>query len=308
MIGPAVILRTALAALTAALLWMPATSQAAPPDNRPIAQPNGFVLGAYDPHADFTSDSNSKIEHLFLPWEDVDLTTLPDADNYARQRGRTILITIEPWTWSQKKHIAPKDLRAGIVSGRYDGNIAAICGIVKNFKTPTTIRWAQEMEDTSGRFIWANWNPKDYIAAYRKFVGECRAIAPNVKYMWSPKGNRGLSRYYPGDDVVDEIGLSVFGFQPYDEKVAGHDRFFAELLKPGYEEALKFGKPIYVAELGYRGDEDYVRKWASTVLIKDPQFSKLVAVVYFDDKDVIAWPYNLGVPDWRVTSNIIPKN
>jgi beta-mannanase len=277
---------------------------AAPPDHRPQMVPNGLTLGAYDPHGDFTNDPNDTIEHLFLPWEDVDLTSLSAADQYAQQHHRTLLITIEPWTWSQKKHITPAALLDGIRSGKYDGNIAAICNIVRNFQTPTTIRWAQEMEDTTGRFIWANWRPADYIFAYRKFVSECRAIAPNVAYMWSPHGDADMDQYYPGDDVVDVIGLSVFGLQAYDRKVAGHDRDFVELVTPGYSRAAKFGKPIYVAELGYSGDSDYVHKWETTVLKQLPQFPLLKGIVYFNDRDVISWPYHLGVPNWRVTENV----
>lgn len=279
-----------------------------PADHRPDKVVNGLTFGAYDPHGDFTNDPLSTIEHLFLPWEDVDLSSLASADQYAQQHHRTLLITIEPWTWSQSKHITPAQLRAGIRAGKYYGNIAAICNIVRKFKTPTTIRWAQEMEDTSGRFIWSNWRPADYIYAYRKFVSECRAIAPNVAYMWSPRGGADLGKYYPGDDVVDVIGLSVFGLQSYDMKQVGHDRSFADLVAPGYKQAAKFGKPIYVAELGYSGDEAYVDKWAATVLDRLPQFPLLKGVIYFNDKDVIEWPYHLGIPNWEVTANVTGPN
>ena len=273
---------------------------------RPLAQPNGLFFGAYDPHGDFGNDSLSTIEHLFLPWEDVDLTSLAAADSYAAERGRTLLVTIEPWTWSQSKHIAPEDLRAGIMSGQYDGNISAICSVLASFKSPTTIRWAQEMEDTTGRFIWADWDPADYIAAYRRVVETCRAIAPNVAFMWSPKGNDNLGDYYPGDDVVDVVGLSVFGLQANDHFEAGRDRAFSELVRAGYLEAAKFGKPVYVAEVGYSGDAAYVESWASELLSALPQFPLLQGVVYFNDRDVVSWPHDLGIPNWQVTSNIAP--
>lgn len=286
---------------------LPSALNASTPDNRPVPIEDGIVFGAYDPHGDFETDSNTQIEHLFLPWEDVDLSSLAAADSYALERGRTLLITVEPWTWSQDKHIAPADLRAGIAAGRYNGNIAAICSVVRDFQTPTTLRWAQEMEDTTGRFIWSNWKPEDYVAAYRTFVEECREIAPNVAFMWSPKGEPSLGAYYPGDDVVDVIGLSVFGLQAYDHLRMGHDLTFADLLLPGYTEAVKFGKPIYVAELGYSGDMKYVSDWSETLLESLPQFEELKGVVYFNDRDVIAWPHSLGVPNWRVTSNIVEE-
>ncbi len=277
-----------------------------PPDNRPIVFQGSILAGAYDPQGNYNTDTHLQIEHLFMPWLDIDLSTLPLADDYARQRGRSLLITIEPWTWSErKKGIPPKDLLDGIMAGRYTGAIAAICSTVGQLKSPTVIRWAQEMENESGRFSWQRWRPKDYQRAYRKFVDQCRSLAPNAKYMWSPKGGANLADYYPGDDVVDEIGLSVFGLQAYDREVYGHDRTFAEILKPGYDAAVKLGKPIYVAELGYVGDAEYVHNWARSALLPYPEFPELKGAVYFNDKEVWEWPRNLGLPDWRVTSNIV---
>ena len=284
----------------------PAQSSGASPDGRPIAYPNSIAFGAYDPHADFTSDHNVKIEALFLPWQDVDLTTLRDADDYARQRGRDLLISVEPWTWSKTEHISAPALLQGILGGQYDGNIAAICSIAGKFVTRTTIRWAQEMEDPRIRFSWQGWTGEEYKAAYRHFVDHCRASAPRAKFMWSPKGLPGLDKYYPGDAYVDSIGLSVFGLQQYDRDRFGHDRTFAEILKPGYDLVAKFNKPICVAELGYVGNADYVRDWAEGALKPNPLFPKLGCVVYFDDKEVAAWPAHYGLPNWRVTSNIAP--
>lgn len=281
---------------------------AAVPDSRPLPQPDGLILGAYDPSGDFVTDPDSRIEHLFLPWEDVDLSTLRAADTFAIEHGRTLLITIEPWTWSQDRNVTADQLRDGIAAGRYDGNIAAICSIVAKFQTPTTIRWGHEMEDTTGRFTWANWRPADYIAAYRHVIQTCRSYAPNVAFMWSPKGEPSLVSYYPGDDVVDVIGLSVFGLQAYDRLKEDRDLSFGEIVATGYEAAQRFGKPIYVAELGYSGDEAYVRRWQSDVLKARAQFPLLKGVIYFNDRDMVAWPGDLGVPDWRVSSNIVASN
>ena len=42
------------------------------------------------------------------------------------------------------------------------------------------------------------------------------------------------------------------------------------------------------------------------MLPRDPNFPNLVAIVYCDDKDVVAWPLDLGVPNWRVMENTTP--
>jgi beta-mannanase len=120
--------------------------------------------------------------------------------------------------------------------------------------------------------------------------------------MWSPKGNPELVSFYPGDEYVDIVGLSVFGYQPYDRDHFGKDRTFVEALEPGYRLAERFGKPIMVAELGYEGDQSYVRSWAASVAEKHPEFPSLNAVVYFNDREIYPWPEGYGRPDWRVVA------
>jgi len=264
------------------------------------------AFGSYDPYGDFSADKSASIEELFLPWEDVDLASLPLADAYALQRGRSLLITIEPWTWSTDWRTTPNELRNGILSGKYDANMQAICSLAGAMKSDVTIRWAQEMEDKTGRFTWANWAPKDYIAAYKREVDVCRKAAPAAKYMWSPKGLDGLEKYYPGDDYVDVIGLSVFGLQKWDNDKFNRDRTFEELLKPGYERVAGFNKPIVVAELGYVGKQQYVDQWDVDSRKSYAEFPALASVVYFNQKEVAPWPDGYGLPDWRITQHILP--
>nr|WP_319496143.1 glycosyl hydrolase [uncultured Cohaesibacter sp.] len=262
-------------------------------------------LGSYDPYGTFKDDRVVKIEHLFLPWEDVELKSMFEADAYAQQRGRDLLITVEPWSWSQDWRLMPVDLRNAILNGSYDPNMRAICKIAGELKSNVTIRWGQEMEDQDGRFTWSGWRPDDYIKAYRRMVDLCRKEAPKAKYMWSPKGLEGLQAYYPGDNYADSIGLSVFGLQKYDNDKFGRDRTFAELLKPGYDLTVPFNKPIVVAELGYVGKQAYVDNWKQTVTEVEADFPELNAVVYFNDKEVHPWPEGYGRPDWRIDFQVL---
>jgi beta-mannanase len=271
-------------------------------DKRPIISNGSIDFGAYDPYGDFGSDPNVKFEHLFLPWEDVDLSSLATADEYASSRGRELLITVEPWSWSADWRLSPDQLLNGIMAGAYDANMAAICSAAANFKSTVIIRWAQEMDETDNQFTWSHWSPASYVAAYQKMITVCRKSNHTAKFMWSPKGNPSLTKYYPGDSFVDIVGLSVFGLQQYDKDNFGKERSFAEILEPGYRLAQRFGKPIMVAELGYQGDLDYVTRWRQTVLEPNPEFSNLSAILYFDDREVHAWPKGYGFPDWRVNS------
>lgn len=306
--GGALLLMPVTPLVTGVPLW-PAYAQdagitATVTDKRPVLRPDATKFGAYDPYGDFGDPTPGiETEALFLPWEDVDLATLTVADEYALQRKRKLLISIEPWSWNEDWRLTSDELRRKVMAGDYDGNIRAIVDVVKTLKSPVIIRWGQEMEDTSGRFSWSNWPAQDYITAYKKVADEFRKDIPTVQIMWSPKGLEGLEKYYPGDNYVDLVGLSVFGLQEYDMKVYGAPKTFVEALKPGYDRVAPFKKPIWVAELGYEGDAAYMQPWIQTVTAKDPQFPDLKEVVYFNDRDVIEWPFGLGRPNWRVKSD-----
>jgi beta-mannanase len=83
----------------------------------------------------------------------------------------------------------------------------------------------------------------------------------------------------------------------------GHDTTFVERTKPGYDRVARFGKPIAIAELGYEGDDDYVRGWAAEANKPHTEFPAMTAVVYFNDREVYEWPRNVGRPDWRVANH-----
>ena len=279
-------------------MTLPVAAIASPP-------PGDLPFGVYDPNGGFTDEQDVQIEHLFLPWEDVFLPSLMDADAYAVERGRAILVTIEPWTWTRESRQTPDTLRRGIANGTYDGNMRQICATLNNFQSPVTVRWGHEMEDFSGQFIWAGWQPASYIAAYHRMIDICREEAEDIQYMWSPLGFDDFSRYYPGDDYADVIGLSVFGLQPWERDILGEEQTFRSILTPRYQEALSFDKPIVVAELGFVGDQDYVDRWMNDVRIDIADFPELEAVIYFNQQEVYPWPDGYGFPDWQVGNNVL---
>ncbi len=269
------------------------------------APPGSLPFGVYDPDGDFAADGQVVIEHLFLPWEDVYLPSLNDADDYARERGRALLVTLEPWTWSRSERNTVTYLRNGIEQGRYDANMIAICDVLGRLESPVTLRFMHEMDDASGQFIWAGWQPDVYIRSYRKMIDLCRSRAPNISVMWSPLGEETMSQYYPGDEYADLVGLSVFGLQAWDRAKYGQDRDFDDVFGPRYERAAVFDKPVVVAELGYVGTQDYVDAWDAQVRQENDAYPNLVGVLYFNQTEVYPWPEGFGMPDWRVKNQVL---
>lgn len=284
-------------ALAALVVASPAFSQSLPPGDIPF--------GVFDPGGDFSDVQGVAIEHLFLPWEDVFLPSLAEAETYAADRDRALLVTIEPWTWTRDERNSPTVLQSGIEAGIYDETMNTVCTALGTLDRPLTIRWAQEMDDESGQFIWAGWEPSDYASAYRRMIDICRVGAPEADFMWSPLGFEDMADYYPGDDYVDVVGLSVFSLAPWEQQILGAEQTFDDIFAPRYARALAFGKPIMVAELGVVGDADHVAMWEEDVRSKSDLYPELEAVVYFNQQEVYPWPDDFGMPDWRRTQNVL---
>ena len=287
----------AFPALLAALVALAPTTEAAPPGPLPF--------GVYDPEGQFSDDPEVSIEHVFLPWEDVSLATLLDADLYALERKRALLITIEPWTWTRDERNTAEFLWNGIREGYYDANMRSVCRVIGTLQSPVSVRWGHEMETTDGQFIWAGWNPENYIEAYRRMMSICREEAPRINAVWSPVGLENANEYYPGDDYVDIVGLSIFGYEPWEKSTKGRALTYNELLTERYDRVKVFGKPVLVAEVGYSGKEEYVTLWESQVRQTPDGMPLLAGAAYFNQREVYPWPDDAGLPDWRIDHRVL---
>ncbi|SEO15688.1 endoglucanase [Pseudorhodobacter antarcticus] len=267
--------------------------------------PGDLPFGVYDPFGDYSDVSGVATEHLFMPWEDVFLPSLAEAEVYTKARGRNLLVTIEPWTWSRDERNSAKVLQKGIADGSYDDTMRTVCAALATVDVPMTIRWAQEMDDASGQFIWSGWAPQTYVAAYQKMIKICRLAAPKAKFMWSPLGNDSMASYYPGDDYVDVVGLTVFSLQPWEEAIMGRAQSFDDIFGPRYARALQFNKPIVIAELGYIGDSAHVGAWNAAVRDTAQNYPKLTSINYFNQQEVYPWPNGFGLPNWRRVANVL---
>jgi endoglucanase len=320
-----------LTALSGALVLSPASAGEAGDTE---ATPE---LGVYDPAGRFSGASGVAVEHVFMPWRDVDLASLAAAEDYATRRGRKLLVTTEPWSWAGTGVKDAQALGTDMVAGRYDREIGRMCDALGALKAPVSVRWGHEMEKrpeqalaqsyspaseeylrcreepgstirrgecsdpaSSGNFTWSGWPPERYVRAYPHFVALCRKHAPKASFIWSPRGDDDLVKYYPGDEFVDEIGLSLFGLQAYDRAKFGRDRGFRDALREKYDRVRQYRKPVVVAELGFTGDSGYRATWAKEIRDARSEFPELKSVIYFNDVETYPWPEAFGRPDWRL--------
>ena len=164
--------------------------------------------------------------------------------------------------------------------------------------------WGHEMEqDLAERYPWSGADPQEFVAAYRYFVERCSQVAggASIYYVWSPVGNKGLERYWPGDGYADYVGIAVYSFPEWDRDVYGNARSFGEVMDEKYGRVERFDRPVVVVEMGVTGDGEYQRRWLEEAFRDFDRFPLLRTVVYFNARDREgAWGEGYQTPDWRI--------
>lgn len=124
----------------------------------------------------------------------------------------------------------------GVVDGKYDASIEKLARWAKDVRIPIYLRIGYEFD-----FPQNGYTPQLYKNAYRYIVDRLRHLgADNIVYVWHSYGNltkeSSLTQWYPGNDYVDWLGVSIFYVYQFD--VISH---FAAL-------AHQFNKPLMIAE------------------------------------------------------------
>ncbi len=227
--------------------------------------------------------------------------------------------------------------------------------------TPVLVRFAHEMNGS-----WYPWaqSPRQYIASYR-MVAQAVHQTPTSSMLWSPNEGGGYpfaggpyaakegteaftqldtnhdgkltmtddpyTPYWPGDDAVDWVGLSIYHFgttYPWSEneipssqklvqKITGNYAYGGvdETAVPNFYEAFaeNHHKPFAISETGsfYNtsrtdGANEFAIKSAWWEQLTDPQLKKS-----FPQLDMIVWFEYLkeerdtknAIIDWRITAN-----
>jgi hypothetical protein len=162
--------------------------------------------------------------------------------------GRLPMLTWEPYNHLNAA-ANPYPLRE-ITAGSFDSYLRAEARRFAAVDGPLVIRLAHEMN--GGWYPWGTGVPgntaADYVAAYRHVHDVVTAAgAHNVVWVWAPNlidaaPSIALAPLYPGDDVVDWIGLSGY-YTKADDTFA--TRFSPTLAQIN---AVAPRKPILVAE------------------------------------------------------------
>jgi beta-mannanase len=259
-----------------------------------------LLLGVYDPARDFANQTVS-IEHHFVTWRLNDAEELINALQQIKQANRFPLISLEPWPW-EWGGMFRETLLQDIVLGKYDTTIERIFKVLQQ-QAPQKIllRWGHEMEIVN-QYPWSHRNPQAYIKAYRYIVDFSRKMGiGNILWVWSPAGNKEAMQYWPEEDYVDFIGISIYADKRFNFK-SNNDNLpsFKSLMSEKYWFADRYNKPIIVTEFGVAAEEQEKSQWLIAAIKTVAKFPQVKALVYFNQIQPDIVPLSIGQPNWEL--------
>lgn len=153
---------------------------------------------------------------------------------------------------------------------------------------------------------WFSWGhkPEPFKNAWRRIHHLFRqADASNVMWMFSPNvapayGNelQNPLTYYPGDDVVDIVGVDGYNFG--DRYSRWHRwKSYEAVFETTLEALSRLDKPLFISEIGCADDR---RKpaWIEDFLSRVSKDQRITAFIYYN-----FYPKKRGYPNWRLDSD-----
>lgn len=135
------------------------------------------------------------------------------------------------------------DVAKNVFEGVYDSVAKQYANWAKSINRPIYLRIGYEFDGPHNQL-----EPDDYVKAYKYLVDFFRSEGvDNIAYVWhsyasKPYKNYPLSSWYPGDDYVDWVGISMF-YQPY------HGTDLDKETNDVLEFARDHQKPVMAAEV-----------------------------------------------------------
>jgi beta-mannanase len=223
------------------------------------------------------------IDHVYHGWD----TPFPsEYDRWTVSEGRMPFLS-----WSSRRDQQAPAKWADIAAGRYDDLIEQRASEVAALGVPVLMSLDHEPMSQVGTGAWDSGSVEEFRAAFRHVTEVFeRAGGDNVAWVWTlialqfrtgdPQG------LYPGDDVVDWIGVDGYVNIGCPWLDVGW-RSWGDVFSAAHEFALGRGKPLIVAEFGLREDpDDPGRKgeWLASSVAEIQAMPALKAVVSFNSE------------------------
>jgi hypothetical protein len=182
---------------------------------------------------------------------------------------------------------------ADVASGMHDAEFEAAARAIAAAQPKAIIRLGWEMNLVSMAWF-AKGQEADYIKAFRRVVEIFRRHSSEFKYDWCPgwgPQDSAADLAYPGDDVVDYIGLDVYDFKYEGSAGERWEKFYLNApfgLQWHREFAARHGKAMSYPEwgVGNFGDNAFFIQQMHDWFVENAD--KIAYAAYFDVDGL--WP------------------
>jgi beta-mannanase len=263
--------------------------------------PAKAMLGVYDPSLDFQSQGSTiSLEHHFVPWRPDNAQELATAIQQTQTNQRIPLITLESWPWNWQD-MQRSTLLQDIAAGKYNETIdRALRTIHQITPKKVLLRWGHEMEIV-GQYPWSVADAQAYIIAYRYLVARARQLGvDNIIWVWSPAGNANAINYWPGEDVVDIVGISIYATPEWHPDHTQSLPSFDRLMQQKSSVLYHWEKPILIAEVGVNASPQAQKQWLIQAIDQLKKYPNVIGWVYFNQIQPEIVPLAIPRPNWKL--------
>lgn len=225
---------------------------------------------------------------------------------YLHEQNIVAQVTWEPW-----KNDNSAITLASINAGTWDAYIDAWGAAAAAQNIPFMLRWGHEFNGD-----WYPWSLKSnganaaaataYIAAFRRIVLRLRAAgATRIQHVWCyNNSNTPAAAWndprtaYPGDDVVDWIGIDGYNFgtsQSWSRWTSFNDVFSSAVSMAGQ---IAPAKPIILAEMGCSETGGNKAAWIRQMATDLKNMPSVRALTWFDTQKETSWQLTSSEASW----------
>ena len=187
------------------------------------------------------------------------------------------------------------DIAKKTAEGTYDKVIIKYAKWARKIRRPIYLRIGYEFDGPHNEL-----EPREYVKAYKRIVDIMREEgAENIAFVWhsyasKPYKDYAQSDWYPGDEYVDWVGISVFGHAYSSEGFGSYCDSILEFAKDHH-------KPVMIAESNpiHGIEKDNANVWDDWfVNYFNFIYNKNIKAICFINEDWGALNIN-GISDWK---------
>jgi len=248
-------------------------------------------------------DIDFNIISFYLGWNPESIENFPhDLMRGSYNRQAIPMITWEPWASALPQNenyeelSEEKKVMKYIAQGVYDDYIREFIQILKSYDQPVFLRFAHEFDNPQYPWSQVGENtPEEFVNAWKHVHSIMQEEnARKIIFVWNPWTIEGMTQFYPGDEYVDWIGITLLNYDSFNPR--GNEYSFRELYEPIHEKLKSFTrKPVMLTEFGSLDLNENQEEWlidAMTSIRED--FSEISGIVIFNS----AFDANIPENNW----------